>query len=69
MTVWNAGRDPLKHHDDWVPVAEGELRLISRAEVITHTHSLDIPGSVWACSLCTDFDATGRDMKVHLIKK
>ncbi|KAI0794298.1 hypothetical protein C8Q74DRAFT_1365780 [Fomes fomentarius] len=66
MTVLDAGSDPLKHHDEWTPVAERELPLIYRAERITHTLSLDIPGSVWACSLCTDFDGTGGEMKVHL---
>ncbi|KAI0794294.1 hypothetical protein C8Q74DRAFT_1445723 [Fomes fomentarius] len=70
MTV-RTGKNPypLRLHDEWTLVADGELPLSRKAEAIAHVPSLDIPGSVWACSLCTSFDAKGSAMKGHLFQK
>ena len=58
--------ESMAWHKEWVRVGDNELPLVRQVEVAKHAPSLDAYQSVWACSLCVDFNAHGDVMENHL---
>ena len=62
--------DLMVEHNHWTLV-EPDIALAAKAvEAQVHGISLSTRGSVWACSLCEDWDGIGEradDIKAHLL--
>ncbi|RDX50896.1 hypothetical protein OH76DRAFT_1481957 [Lentinus brumalis] len=59
----------LIEHDQWESVGSNDMQTIKKLEEKEHVRfpSLWSPGSVWACSLCVDWDGEGHDVVSHLL--
>ncbi|KAI0794302.1 hypothetical protein C8Q74DRAFT_568686 [Fomes fomentarius] len=59
----------LIEHDQWERVSADDMPTVENAEAHEHGLSLSMPGSVWACSLCVNWDEKAEKsekIKAHL---
>ena len=63
----------LFEHDKWERVPDEDIPAVKNIEAREHILRLSTPGSVWACSLCVNWDASGEEesdkIKAHLLEK
>ncbi|RPD76285.1 hypothetical protein L226DRAFT_533396 [Lentinus tigrinus ALCF2SS1-7] len=59
----------LIEHNQWESVGADDMKIVTKLEKSGHDEfpSLWIPGSVWVCSLCVDWDGKGEDVVLHLL--
>lgn len=56
----------LIEHDQWEHVSADDMPTVENAEAQKHDLSFSMPGSVWACSLCVNWDEKSEKIKAHL---
>ena len=58
-------------HDRWQAVSVEDLEVVKKLEATEHADipSLSTFGSVWACSLCVDWNGRAQAVKAHLLSE
>ena len=50
----------------WSCVDQEDMPVVLELEAEAEKVSVEMPGSVWACSLCLEWDGRGKEVVAHL---